>query len=181
MRRKARTHLRRAERLRGRPRLDRRNRRSARGSSSCSCLEGPRRSPPGSAGCSGSSPRRSNSPPTVQTNRRTHVDPIDDRDAMDMAVEHRLEDLKQGVVRNSVGQRRLVRVELLYHHHHHSGGFYLGILGLCSLNSGETSQTRSECRCAAHLAEPASNLYTRRQIPRPEALGDSGRLTNRCW
>ena len=42
------------------------------------------------------------------------MDAVDDGDAMHMAIEHRLENLEQGVVRNSVGQRRLVRIELVY-------------------------------------------------------------------
>lgn len=42
------------------------------------------------------------------------MDAVDDGDAMHMAIEHRLENLEQGVVRNSVGERRLVRIELVY-------------------------------------------------------------------
>lgn len=42
------------------------------------------------------------------------MDAVDDGDAMHMAVEHRLENLEQRVVRNSVGQRWLVRIELVY-------------------------------------------------------------------
>ena len=46
--------------------------------------------------------------------RERYVDAVDDGDAMHMTVEHRLENLEEGVVRNPVGERRLVRIELVY-------------------------------------------------------------------
>lgn len=42
------------------------------------------------------------------------MDAVDDGDAVHMAVEHRFENLEQGVVRDSVGERWLVRIELVY-------------------------------------------------------------------
>lgn len=41
------------------------------------------------------------------------MDAVDDGDAMHMTVEHRFENLEERVVRNSVGERRLIRIELV--------------------------------------------------------------------